>query len=57
MGERRKLKGEIMKRKLQYCGHVIRAEGYQKKLLDGEVEGRRGRGSRERYRRERVERE
>ena len=44
MGESRKLKGEIMKRKLQYCGHVIRAEGYQKKLLDGEVEGRRGRG-------------
>ena len=44
VGESRKLKKEIIKRKLQYFGHLIRKEGVQKKLLDAEIEGSRGRG-------------
>ena len=44
VGENRKLKKEIIKRKLQYFGHLIRKDGIQKKLLDAEVEGKRGRG-------------
>ena len=44
VGEKRFLKKEIMKKKLQYFGHIVRKGGVQKKLLDGEVEGSRGRG-------------
>ena len=44
VGESRMLKKEIINRKLQYFGHIIRKNGIQKKLLDAEVEGSRGRG-------------
>ena len=44
VGENRFLKKEIMKKKLEYFGHLVRKDGVQKKLLDGEVEGSRGRG-------------
>ena len=33
-----------MKKKLQYFGHIVRKGGVQRKLLDAEVEGSRGRG-------------
>ena len=41
---KRTLKEEIMKRKMQYFGHVVRGERLQRQLLDGQVEGKRGRG-------------
>ena len=44
VGESRMLKKEIINRKLQYFGHIIRKNGIQKKLLDAEVDGSRGRG-------------
>ena len=44
VGEKRYLKKEIMKKKMQYFGHIVRKDGLQKKLLDAEVEGNRGRG-------------
>ena len=44
VGESRKLKKEIIKKKLQYFGHLIRKDGIQKRLLDAEVEGKKGRG-------------
>ena len=34
----------IKKRKCQYFGHVIRARSIQKLLLEGKIEGKRGRG-------------
>ena len=35
----------IMERKLNYFGHIVRrSEGIEKQLLQGEVEGKRGRG-------------
>ena len=42
--ERRSLAKEIIRRKLQYFGHLIRRNGVQKRLLVAEVEGTRGRG-------------
>ena len=33
-----------MKRKLQYFGHVIRSGKIQRLLMDGKIEGSRGRG-------------
>ena len=44
VGESRKLKKEIIKKKLQDFGHFIRKDGIQKRLLDAEVEGKKGRG-------------
>ena len=41
---KRTLKSEIIRRKLQYFGHVVRGERLQRRLLDGQVEGTRGRG-------------
>ena len=41
---KRTLKDEIMKRKLAYFGHVVRAERLQRHLMDGRVEGERRRG-------------
>ena len=41
---KRSLKKTIMKRKLAYFGHVVRAEKLQRQLMDGRVEGERGRG-------------
>ena len=43
-GSKRSLKETIMKRKLAYFGHVVRAERLQRQLMDGRVEGERGRG-------------
>ena len=33
-----------MKRKCEYFGHVIRRNGVQKMLLEGKINGKRGRG-------------
>ena len=44
IGEKRCLAKEIIRRKLQYFGHLIRRNGVQKRLLEAEVEGTRGRG-------------
>ena len=41
---KRSLRDEITKRKLQYFGHVIRREKLQRVLMDGKIEGSRGRG-------------
>ena len=41
---KRSLREEITKRKLQYFGHVIRREKIQRLLMDGKMEGSRGRG-------------
>ena len=41
---KRSLREEITKRKLQYFGHIIRREKIQRLLMDGKVEGIRGRG-------------
>ena len=40
----RSLKDLIIKRKLAYFGHVVRAEKLQRHLMDGRVEGERRRG-------------
>ena len=40
----RMLKTEITKRKIQYFGHLVRKGGLQRILLEGKMEGRRGRG-------------
>ena len=40
----RMLKTEIIKRKIQYFGHLVRKGGLQRLLLEGKMEGRRGRG-------------
>ena len=41
---KRSLKEEIVNRKAQYFGHVIRRGKLQRLLLEGKMEGRRGRG-------------
>ena len=48
VGEKRGLLNTIKKRKSQYFGHLIRAEGFQRLLLDGKVEGTRRRGAQRR---------
>jgi len=42
--EKRNLLKQIKKHKIQYFGHIIRAEGFQKQLLEGKINGRRKRG-------------
>ena len=42
--EKRKLLKDIKSRKLQYFGHIIRAEGFQKQILEGKINGRKKRG-------------
>ena len=44
VGEERSLSKEIITRKLRYFGHIIRKDGVQKRLLDAELVGNRGRG-------------
>ena len=39
--EKRWLLDEIERRKLVYFGHLIRADGKQKHLIEGEIEGTR----------------
>lgn len=41
---KRELKDLIMKRKLSYFGYIVRGEKLQRQLVDGRVEGERGRG-------------
>lgn len=41
---KRFLRDEITKRKLQYFGHIVRREKIQRLLMDGKIEGCRGRG-------------
>ena len=39
------MEGLMLKLKLQYCGHLIRrADSFEKTLMLGKIEGRRGRG-------------
>ena len=40
----RALKKDIMKRKAEYFGHIIRKDNIQKMLIEGKVEGKRPRG-------------
>jgi len=42
--EKEKLLLDIQTRKLKYFGHLIRANGKQRELLEGHIEGKRGRG-------------
>ena len=42
--EKRNLLKQIKKHKIQYFGHIMRAEGFQKQLLEGKINGRRKRG-------------
>ena len=42
------LEGLILKLKLQYCGHLMRkADSFERTLMLGKTEGRRGRGTTE----------
>ena len=44
---KRSLLNTIKKRKCQYFGHIIRGNGVQRLLMEGRINGRRGRGDRE----------
>ena len=44
MKTRRSLLNTIKKRKCQYFGHIIRGNGVQRLLMEGRINGRRGRG-------------
>ena len=46
--EKEKLLLDIQTRKLKYFGHLIRANGKQRELLEGHIEGKRGRGRKKR---------
>ena len=46
MKTKRSLINTIKKRKCQYFGHIIRGNGVQRLLLEGRINGRRGRGRR-----------
>ena len=35
---------DIKRRKLKYFGHIMRKNGFQRILMDGKVDGKRGRG-------------
>ena len=45
VGEKRWLLKKVKQRKVAYFGHLIRARGYQRLLLEGKVEGVRRRGA------------
>ena len=38
------LEGLMLKLKLQYCGHLMRTDSFEKTLMLGKIEGRRRRG-------------
>ena len=38
------LEGLMMKLKLQYCGHLVQSNSFEKTLMLGKIEGRRRRG-------------
>ena len=44
MKTKRSLLNTIKKRKCQYFGHIIRGDGVQRLLMEGRINGRRGRG-------------
>ena len=44
MKTKRLLSNTIKKRKYQYFGHIIRGDGIQRLLMEGRINGRRGRG-------------
>ena len=44
MKTKRSLLNTIKKRKCQYFGHIIRGDGIQRLLMEGRINGRRGRG-------------
>ena len=44
VGEKPSLTKNIIKRKLQYFGHIIRQDSLQKLLIEGKVDRKRGRG-------------
>ena len=44
MRTKRSLITSVKKRKLDYFGHLIRNDGLQRELLEGKIDGRRGRG-------------
>ena len=44
MKTKRSLLNTIKKRKCQYFGHIIRRDGIQRLLMEGRINGRRGRG-------------
>eukprot|EP00794_Sanderia_malayensis_P013668 gene13668-15098_t len=46
VGEKRKLRDTIWKRKARWIGHTMRSEGMLRTVLEGRAEGRRGRGRR-----------
>ena len=46
--EKRSILKMVMKRKMQYFGHLVRAGGLQRLLLGGKVEGTRRRGGQRR---------
>ena len=45
-GEERKLLSSIKKRKHCWIGHVLRHKGMLKEVMEGRIEGKRGRGRR-----------
>ena len=48
VGEKRGLLNMVKKRKMEYFGHLVRSEGFQRLLLDGKIEGTRRRGAQRR---------
>ena len=44
VGPNKSIVSIIKERKIRYCGHLLRHDSLQKELLEGKVEGKRGRG-------------
>ncbi|KAI5738261.1 hypothetical protein M8J77_004739 [Diaphorina citri] len=44
MGEKRTLMGAIRKRKTSWLGHILRRNCLQRRIMEGKIEGKRGRG-------------
>ena len=44
LGTEKQLLSNIVKRKCQYCGHLVRQNDLQRQLLEGKINGKRSRG-------------
>ena len=46
VGEEKNLLNTIVKRKTNWIGHVLRGDGLMKDMIEGRIDGKRGRGRR-----------
>ena len=44
MGEKRSMVETIVRRKKNWIGHIMRGDGLMKEVMEGKMEGKRGRG-------------